>query len=126
MDDDAGRGQHAVARGVVQGEAQLAFLLDLTGGDLPPELESVAGMAPRDVPAVPIAADESNGKLADSARAAIATAIRIENGNLTRAAIRLGIAKSTLYEKMKRFGIDRSQVQALQRDPLAEGSMRRS
>ncbi|MFL5257253.1 MAG: helix-turn-helix domain-containing protein [Rhodopila sp.] len=83
-------------------------------------------MAPRDVPAVPIATHESNGKLADSTRAAIATAIRIENGNLTRAAIRLGIAKSTLYEKMKRFGIDRSHVQALQRDPLAEGSMRRS
>lgn len=30
-----------------------------------------------------------------------------ECGNLSRTAIRLGIAKSTLYEKMKRYGIER-------------------
>ena len=35
VDDDAGRGQHAVAGGVVEGEAELAFLLhDRRRGDL--------------------------------------------------------------------------------------------
>jgi hypothetical protein len=42
VDDDAGRGQHAVAGGVVEGEAQLAFLLDdRAGRDL---LGSFAGV----------------------------------------------------------------------------------
>jgi transcriptional regulator of acetoin/glycerol metabolism len=34
-------------------------------------------------------------------------AIELEHGNFTRAARRLGIAKSTFYEKMKRYGIER-------------------
>lgn len=48
------------------------------------------------------------GDLRDLAITAVRAAIQAESGNLTRAAARLGIAKSTLYEKMKRHGIDRA------------------
>ncbi|MBB4264522.1 sigma-54-dependent Fis family transcriptional regulator [Roseospira visakhapatnamensis] len=53
--------------------------------------------------------------LADRERETMVDAIAHERGNLTRAATRLGIAKSTLYEKMKRHRVDR--VSALQARP---------
>ncbi|NLH80689.1 MAG: hypothetical protein GX458_07590, partial [Phyllobacteriaceae bacterium] len=46
-------------------------------------------------------------------RAALLAAIAAEDGNLTRTARRLGIAKSTLYEKLKRHGIDRGAIETL-------------
>lgn len=42
----------------------------------------------------------------DSERAAIIAAAHAAGGNLTVAASRLGIAKSTLYGKLKRLNID--------------------
>jgi transcriptional regulator of acetoin/glycerol metabolism len=62
-----------------------------------------AGSAP-----MALAWEEERGRaLVDREREGMIEAIALEAGNLTRAATRLGIAKSTLYEKMKRHGIDR-------------------
>lgn len=94
-------------RNVIEGMVLLAEEDILTSDDLPPEF--VAPVVPSAsgafVDASPPA--EKSGRLADSERQAIIAAIRAEAGNFTRAATRLGIAKSTLYEKMKRYGIDR-------------------
>jgi transcriptional regulator of acetoin/glycerol metabolism len=46
--------------------------------------------------------------LRDYELTALKSAIEAEHGNLTRAAVRLGIAKSTLYEKLKRHGLSRA------------------
>lgn len=94
-------------RNVIEGMVLLAEEDILTSDDLPPEF--VAPVVPSASGAfvdAPSSAEKS-GRLADSERQAIIAAIRAEGGNFTRAAIRLGIAKSTLYEKMKRYGIDR-------------------
>ena len=79
----------------------------LATNDLPDELRPGTTDASLQPPAPQMPDQEAPGKLIDSARVAIAAAILTENGNFTRAAARLGIAKSTLYEKMKRYGIDR-------------------
>ena len=39
-------------------------------------------------------------------KSAIMRAIAVHGGNLTRAAADLKIAKSTLYEKLRRYGLD--------------------
>jgi transcriptional regulator of acetoin/glycerol metabolism len=102
-------------RNVVEGMLLLSMGDTLTLDDLPPEITEGAGgpsrppvrsiLAPHPVPAMNPA--QLQGRLADSEREAIGAAISAEGGNLTRAAQRLGIAKSTLYEKMKRHGIGR-------------------
>ncbi|MBB5373006.1 sigma-54-dependent Fis family transcriptional regulator [Acidocella aromatica] len=79
----------------------------LTVDDLPPEFFMSAGWGEDTAPATMISAG-IRGRLADSERQAILAAIQAEGGNLTRAAGTLGIAKSTLYEKMKRYGIHRA------------------
>jgi DNA-binding NtrC family response regulator len=48
----------------------------------------------------------SDGGLQDVERDAIAAAIRKHRGNLTRAATQLGISKSTLYLKMKKYTLE--------------------
>jgi transcriptional regulator of acetoin/glycerol metabolism len=55
------------------------------------------------VEAVSVAADDHDGE-----RLRITDAIHAEQGNITRAAARLGIAKSSLYVKMNRFGLRRT------------------
>ena len=64
--------------------------------DLPPDI------APADAPP-----SGASGSLSLAEAATIREAIRAEKQNLTRAAQRLGIAKSTLYQKMRRYGIER-------------------
>lgn len=93
-------------RNVVEGMVLLAAGNVLTCDDLPAELCHENAPAPP-APGLDEKGTDGSGKLTDSVRAVIAAAIRLENGNFTRAASRLGIAKSTLYEKMKRYGIDR-------------------
>lgn len=95
-------------RNVIEAMVLLAEEDILTSDDLPPEF-----VTPGPSPAAVAFLDtlppaEKGGRLADSERRAIIAAIRAEGGNFTRAATRLGIAKSTLYEKMKRYGIDRA------------------
>ena len=94
-------------RNVVEGMVLLAEADVLTMDDVPPEI-----FAPTVAPihrafASPLAAPLAIGRLADNEREAIIAAIEIEHGNFTRAARRLGIAKSTFYEKMKRYSIER-------------------
>jgi DNA-binding NtrC family response regulator len=89
-------------RNVIEGMVLLSEGSALTAEDLPPELCQPG----------PSAAPEgeerlATGRLADTERDAIVSAIHAKKGNFTAAARQLGIAKSTLYEKMKRLGIDR-------------------
>lgn len=96
-------------RNVVEGMALLAPGDVITIDDLPPEISRPeTPRSAKPAPPVPEAASVAAGRLADSERQAILSAMAAENGNLTRTALRLGIAKSTLYEKMKRYGIDRT------------------
>jgi len=94
-------------RNVVEGMVLLGEGDFLTLDDLPPEIISPDGapLSQAFAPASP--APLSTGRLADSEREAILVATELEHGNFTRAARRLGIAKSTFYEKMKRHGIER-------------------
>ena len=84
-------------RNVVESMLALSTGPSITQDDLPPDIR----------PAAP-AADEPAGDLRGAEAVALRDAIRAEHGNLTRAATRLGIAKSTLYEKMKRHGLSRA------------------
>jgi transcriptional regulator of acetoin/glycerol metabolism len=71
---------------------------------LPPELQQAA--APK---APPADTSEAAAVSLDQAQAAaIGQAIAAANGNLTRAASQLGIAKSTLYAKMRAYGLNRT------------------
>jgi len=99
-------------RNVIESMVLLSQGEVLTLEDLPPEFETFSSYVPSAVsPGVssPMAVPpQAGGRLVDSERVTILAAIRAEDGNFTRAAGRLGIAKSTLYEKMKRYGIDRN------------------
>jgi transcriptional regulator of acetoin/glycerol metabolism len=79
---------------------------------LPPELlAGVSARRPTDDAAGVPAADSSRASTLDEAeREAIRRAIVAEQGNLTRAAKRLAIAKSTLYLKMQALGLTRHEV----------------
>lgn len=95
-------------RNAVEGMVLLAQGDTLTLDDLPPEIAVLGACAPPSRQSAPPAPREASGKrLADREREEILAAISAERGNLSRTAIRLGIAKSTLYEKMKRYGIER-------------------
>lgn len=95
-------------RNVVEGLTLLAEGMTLTLDDLPPEIfSSPASPSVQFGPQQTSLSRAPSGRLVDSERWAIIGAIEAECGNLTRTAARLGIAKSTLYEKMKRYGIDR-------------------
>ena len=81
----------------------------LTLADLPPELR--AGDEP-----IPAGCDEpfsrdGRGMMEASEQGAIRSAIAISRGNLTSAARHLGIAKSTLYQKLRKYGLDRTLVE---------------
>lgn len=80
-------------------------------GDLPTQLKHTA-LAARQVAATAKATREvevgtdSVKPLADLEREAILTAIRVLNGDKLQAAKLLGIGKTTLYRKLKEYGID--------------------
>ena len=100
-------------RNVIEGMVLLAEGDSLTMDDLPPEIlaPTVSMMSKACSDEVGISSTPlSTGRLADNERAAIITAIKLEHGNFTRAAERLGIAKSTFYEKMKRHGVERGSI----------------
>jgi transcriptional regulator of acetoin/glycerol metabolism len=85
-------------RNVVEGLVALSPGAVITLADLPPDIRPVAPVSTSNRASVALSDIESD---------ALRDAIQAEHGNLTRAAARLGIAKSTLYEKMKRHGLKR-------------------
>jgi transcriptional regulator of acetoin/glycerol metabolism len=50
--------------------------------------------------------DESSFRVEDYEKKAISAAMSKHNGNLSKAAEEIGIARSTLYRKIARFGMD--------------------
>jgi transcriptional regulator of acetoin/glycerol metabolism len=86
----------------------------LTVDDLPSELmQQQPPIEPGGGGAVDPIMLSGAGRLEDTERQAIIVAVRAEDGNFTRAAVRLGIPKSTLYEKMKRYGMDRASFRVI-------------
>jgi transcriptional regulator of acetoin/glycerol metabolism len=71
----------------------------LAWDDLPEEIRASTPGAP---PGPPLVAEDL---LQQAEAEAIRAAVRAQAGNLTRAAHRLGIAKSTLYAKIKAYGL---------------------
>ncbi len=53
----------------------------------------------------PLRADDSNLTLQELERRHIERVLQEEHGQFSRAAVRLGIPKSTLYQKVKKYGI---------------------
>jgi len=85
-------------RNVIESLMALSPGAVITLADLPPDIRPVAAASAPARTAIALSDIESN---------ALRGAIQAEHGNLTRVAQRLGIAKSTLYEKMKRHGLKR-------------------
>jgi transcriptional regulator of acetoin/glycerol metabolism len=72
--------------------------------ELPPEI----GMAMRSGKKIANAGyPVTIGKLEDAELESIREALEADHGNLTLVAKHLGIAKSTLYVKLKKYGLDR-------------------
>ena len=82
-------------------------------GELPPELleearmapfadhsHLAAGSVPKDTPTT------GRDKLEDTEHVAITRAVRAHDGNLTKAALALGISRSTLYRKVERYHVE--------------------
>lgn len=82
--------------------------------DLPPELLEQDAPHPSPFPRSPdtgssplsSGSDRPSGNLQSTELAAIQIALAAEHGNLTLAARHLGIARSTLYAKVKKFGME--------------------
>jgi transcriptional regulator of acetoin/glycerol metabolism len=78
--------------------------------DLPPELRDVrSGAEPDESTVVGVAPKASSATLADlkaTERGAILTQVAACGGNLTEAAKRLGIARSTLYLRLAKYGVN--------------------
>jgi transcriptional regulator of acetoin/glycerol metabolism len=75
---------------------------DVVGlGDLPPNIASAV-----EAKLEPAGHGGADGGLEGVERDAIASAIRTHGGNLTQVAIELRISKSTLYLKMKKYGLE--------------------
>jgi len=91
-------------RNVVEGMVVMAMGETLTPDDLPPE---IAALVPKAPAAVEVDAPPGTmGSLEAAERAAINSAILRNQGNFTRAAKELCISKSTLYLKVKKYGLE--------------------
>jgi transcriptional regulator of acetoin/glycerol metabolism len=87
----------------------------LTLADLPPELRAGSEQL-RASCDEPLSRDEpvsrdGRATLEATEQGAIRRAIVVSQGNLTSAARHLGIAKSTLYQKLRKYGLDRTVVE---------------
>jgi DNA-binding NtrC family response regulator len=60
---------------------------------------------------MPASDNESNLTLKEVQRLHIQRALAAERGNIVRAAVRLGMTRSTLYNKIKTLGINQSNTQ---------------
>jgi sigma-54 dependent transcriptional regulator, acetoin dehydrogenase operon transcriptional activator AcoR len=101
-------------RNVVEGLATLAPGDVVTVADLPEEVtSSVSGTDVR----IAVSREVSTvSDLSTVERDAVRTAIARRHGNLTLVAQELGISKSTLYLKIRKYGLDELLVEARRRD----------
>ncbi|GJM05843.1 MAG: sigma-54-dependent Fis family transcriptional regulator [marine bacterium B5-7] len=95
-------------RNIVECSVLMCQTDTVTLEDLPGELQNKpegkeAGTLLKDV-----ISNDSNISLEDAERLIIISAIKSNNGNLTKTANHLGMAKSTLYLKLKKHGLDRN------------------
>lgn len=99
-------------RNVIEAAVLLSNGGPLTEELLPPELRGgmAADVSSGERAASRIDAQHHSSTLDEAECEAIRRAIVAEHGNLTRAAKRLEIAKSTLYLKMQAFGLSRAEV----------------
>lgn len=99
-------------RNVIEAAVLMSDGAPLSPELLPPELQDrVPATAPGARGVEAALADRAPASTLDEAeREAIRRAIVAEQGNLTRAAKRLAIAKSTLYLKMQAFGLSRQEA----------------
>jgi DNA-binding NtrC family response regulator len=96
-------------RNVVEGMLLLGRDDVLTLDDLPSEIlkNNVNQFGMKSEPVQAPVGEVSAGTLDESEKATILAALNIEKGNMSRVAERLGIARSTLYQKIRRYEIDR-------------------
>jgi DNA-binding NtrC family response regulator len=90
-------------RNVIEGMMLTADGDRLTEQDLPAEIARLLPAAPAGGPLA-----VTDASLEASERAAICSAILKHSGNLTQTAKDLRISKSTLYLKLRKYGLDRS------------------
>lgn len=96
-------------RNVVECSVLMCQTDTVTIEDLPGEFQS--SKESQSAPSIKdVLSNDSNLSIDDAERLIIITAIKAKRGNLTKAAQHLGIAKSTLYLKMKKYDIDRKSV----------------
>lgn len=92
-------------RNVVDAMIALSMSEDsLTAADLPPELLAAQDPADSLPPLSATIGPTQHGDLESAERSAILAQIDACHGNLTQAARRLGIARSTLYARLSRYG----------------------
>jgi transcriptional regulator with PAS, ATPase and Fis domain len=90
-------------RNVVESMFLMAGGESLGVADLPPEI----GLPPvSDDGKIDLRSSTAGGNLEDAELASIRETLEADRGNLTLVAKHLGIAKSTLYIKLKKYGLD--------------------
>ena len=80
----------------------------LTLEDLPDEITYRACKDSQPASLKDALSSDDNLSLEDAERIVIVSALKTNKGNLTKAARQLGIAKSTLYLKLDKYGLDRN------------------
>jgi len=80
----------------------------VTSEDLADEFQSLSCENNEPVSLKDELSSDDNLSLVDAERIIIASAIKTNKGNLTKAARQLGVAKSTLYLKLEKYGLDRN------------------
>ncbi|MBS0555008.1 MAG: sigma-54-dependent Fis family transcriptional regulator, partial [Proteobacteria bacterium] len=93
-------------RNVIESMVLMSEGEDLGIEALPPEL-AMERTVPAPAPAQPVGAVPAVRSIATGEAELIRCAIAATRGNLTQAARELDIAKSTLYQKVKQYGLER-------------------
>jgi DNA-binding NtrC family response regulator len=79
----------------------------LSLADIPPKIVACAKKSnPTGTPAILMDLPEAGVKLSDLEMALIQKTVAQSGGNKSLAAQRLGISRKTLYEKLKRYGLE--------------------
>ena len=78
----------------------------LTCADRQVALNDLSSGLTKTAPSAPMPHEPEPASLDDAERDAILRALHHEHGNLTAAARRLGVSRSTIYRKMCRYGLD--------------------